>query len=273
MIQSVAARVAGLRGWRRWTMAAALGVLASGALPPVSATPLLLIAFPGLVWLLDGTPGLRGAARDGWWFGFGFLTAGLYWTASALLVDPARFGWLVPFAALGLPAGLAAFVTAGTVLARVLWRPGAARLLALAAGWAAAELLRGHVLTGFPWNLIGYTWTWSDAMLQGAAVVGAYGLSFATVLVAASPAALAGPGRPPSLLRAAAAPLAAAVLVAAAGAWGAARLAGASDAMVPGVMLRIVQATWAAPRNGTTLCANRICNATWPCPRSRGTTP
>lgn len=242
MIQALASGVAALKGWRRWLAAAGLGALAAGAMPPVSATPVLLIAFPGLVWLLDGARGAGGAARDGWWFGFGFLVAGLYWIANALLVDAARFGWLVPFAVLVVPAGLAVFVAAGTAFAKLFWARGAVRVLALAVSWTAAELLRGHVLTGFPWNLVGYTWSWSDAMLQGASLVGAYGLSLATVAVAASPAAPWEPGRGPVGRSAWSAPVAAAVLVAVAGAWGAARLGGASDEAHPGVMLRVVQA-------------------------------
>ena len=45
----------------------------------------------------------------GWWFGFGYFVAGLYWLGNALLVDAATYAWFLPFAVIGVPAGLAIF--------------------------------------------------------------------------------------------------------------------------------------------------------------------
>ena len=78
-------------------------------MPPVDMTPLLAIAFPGLLWLDDGSAGAGASFRLGWVFGFGFFLAGLYWIAAALFVDIAQFWWLVPLAAAGLPAGFAIY--------------------------------------------------------------------------------------------------------------------------------------------------------------------
>ena len=238
---AVAARVARADGWRRWALAWLLGAIAAGAMPPFSVSPLLLISFSGLVWLLDGCGGWRGAARDGWWFGFGFLVAGLYWISNALLVDAARFGWLVPFAVLGLPAFLAIFSAAGTALARTMWVPGPMRVVALAAGWTVAEAARGHWFTGFPWNLAGYTFAWSLPLLQASSVIGVYGLSLVVVGAAASPAALAEPGASARHPRAVWAPVLAAVMIAVLGLGGWARLQQTPPDTVPGVLLRLVQ--------------------------------
>lgn len=246
-LAALAARVAEAGGWRRWLLAWLLGAVAAAALPPVSFTLALLVSFPGLVWLLDGARDWRGAARDGWWFGFGFLTTGLYWVSNALLTDAAQFGWLVPFAVLGLPAAVALFPAAGAVVAKLLWVPGPLRVLALAAGWSAGEAMRGHWFTGFPWNLVGYTWTWSAPVLQTASVIGVYGLSFATAFVAASLAALAEPGAARRHPRAVWAPALATGLVLVAGAAGWARLQDAPVESVPGVLLRVVQANIAQP--------------------------
>ena len=225
--------VGALRGWRRVAVSFGSGVVAAAALPPLGAFPLLAVSFPVLVWLIDGCRRGREAVAVGWWFGFGHFIAGLYWTGAALLSDPEKFAWMVPFAVLGLPAVLALF-TALAAAAAYVAPAGAARVVALAAAWTAAEWLRGHVLTGFPWNLIGYSWTVSDAMLQVTAFVGIYGLSLITVLAAAAPATLAGRTWLPSA--------AAAALLVAVWAGGALRLADAEGGEVPGVRLRIVQA-------------------------------
>src|SRR5438105_5736526 len=103
----LAQEVAELAGWRRYGLAFLLGVLLAGALPPIDLTPLIFIAFPGLLWLDEGSAGPWASARLGYVFGLGFFVAGLYWIAAALFVDIARFWWALPFAVLGLPAFLA----------------------------------------------------------------------------------------------------------------------------------------------------------------------
>lgn len=239
---ALAGSVAGLCGLRRYGLAFLLGALAALALPPFNAVPVLLVSFPLLVWLLDGARSGRACFATGWWFGFGHHLAGLYWISNALLVDAASFAWLIPFVACGLPAVLALFVGAVAWLFRRAGGAGAGRILLFAALWTAGEWLRGHLFTGFPWNLLGYVWTASDAMLQAAALFGIYGLSLLTVLAAASPAALAPPAqaaRRPAVLWPVA--LGAALLLAV-GVGGGLRLAGAEAGVVDGVRLRIVQA-------------------------------
>lgn len=232
----IAAGSAGLAGWRRYGLAALLGVAAALALPPFHVLPLLWVAFPVLLWQIEGCMAKRQAFALGWCFGFGFFVAGLYWIANALTVDTARFWWLIPLAAVGLPALLALF-TALTVLAVHLLRlRGLALALGFALFWLVAEYLRGHILTGFPWNLLGYVWAPSDAMLQLAALTGIYGLSLVTVLAACLPA-----------VRSRGAMAAAVALLLLVWGGGAVRLAGAPAAddpalRVEGVLLRLVQA-------------------------------
>lgn len=190
MITSLALRVRSLSGWRRHALALILGALAAAALPPVYAVPLLWVAFPGLVWLIDGSRGVRGAAAVGWSFGVGHFAAGLYWLVHAFLVDPERFAWMAPFAIVGLSAGLATFPALAAAVTRAVSRPGTGRVLALAAAWTGAEVLRAWALTGFPWNLTASVWSGLPAMMQLAAVIGSFGVSLLTVAVAAMPSVL-----------------------------------------------------------------------------------
>ena len=72
-----------------------------------------------------------------------------------------------------------------------MWGRGPSRVLALAVGLTVSEWLRGHLLTGFPWNAFGYALTSPLPLAQGAALIGIWGLTFLAVAVYASPAVLA----------------------------------------------------------------------------------
>lgn len=195
-------------GWRRALSAFAAGAASVLALSPFHVFAVLWLTLPVLVWLIDGIgsggngggarPSLKGflgsllrAGLIGWCFGFGYFLAGLYWVGFAFMVEADMFGWMAPFAVAGLPAGLAIFTALGTMAARLVWSSGLGRIAALAVGLAGADWLRGHVLTGFPWNGFGQSLTAIEPMMQLASIVGLYGLGFLAVLIFAAPAAAA----------------------------------------------------------------------------------
>jgi apolipoprotein N-acyltransferase len=231
-------------GWRRRSIAFSAGAVSALAMAPLNAWPVLFLTFPALVLLIDGIAsrgwsGLIAAADIGWWFGFGYFLAGLYWLGYAFLVDAATFGWLLPFAVLGLPAILAIYTALAIVLARSLWQRCAMRILVLAACLTAAEWLRGHAFTGFPWNAFGHALTAPLALAQAASVFGLWGLTFITVAVCASPATLLDHD---AKKRRTFLPFAlAALTLAALGSFGAVRLARMPTRLVDGVQLRIMQ--------------------------------
>jgi len=241
--------LAALLGWRRYGAAFLLGVCATAALPPFDLTPLLLVAFPGLLWLLEGSPGPWASFRLGYVFGFGFFVSGLYWIAAALLVDIASFWWLMPFAVVGLPALFSIYAGLALLAAKVVTNhlrlTGAARVFAFAIAWTIAEWARGHAFTGLPWNLIGCAWSGgfpgAIAMLQSVAWIGIYGLSFITVLAASLPTLLGTPSLTPLSVRRNVFPIiATGALILLPGVLGALRLASTPTADT-GIWLRIVQ--------------------------------
>ena len=124
-------------------------------------------------------------------------------------------------------------------LARLLWTRGPLRILALAAALTVTEWLRGHLFTGFPWNAFGYALTTPLALAQGAALVGAWGMTFLAVAIFAAPAALTDDrrdtGRPwlPAAL--------AICALAALAVYGSVRLMRTPTMFVEGVHLRIMQ--------------------------------
>lgn len=163
-----------------------LGALAALAMPPVHAVPVLLLAIPGLLRLLEDAPSWRRAAVLGLAWGWAHHIVGLYWISHALLTDPWRWGWLVPIAVPGIALPLAAYIAAAAALA---WfaRPGWPRWLAFSGLWVLMEMLRGLLFTGFPWNLMGSVWTFDALPIQAAAFVGVHGLSLLTLLLAGAP--------------------------------------------------------------------------------------
>ena len=231
-------------GWKRAAIAFIAGAASALAMAPVNAWPVLFITFPIMLWLVDGAGagklgGIPAAALSGWWFGFGYFIAGLYWIGYAFLVDADTFAWLLPFAVAGLPALLALFTALGFALARLMWTRDATRILALAAALTASEWLRGHILSGFPWNTFGYALTEPLALAQTASLIGIWGLTFLAIVIFASPAVLIDdrgltprPGLPLLLSLA---------LLVAMGAYGTLRLSAHPTRLVDKVRLRLMQ--------------------------------
>jgi apolipoprotein N-acyltransferase len=241
-------RLAGLSiilawGWKRAIIALAAGAVSALAMAPFNAWPVLFVTFPVAVWLIDGAAagkrrGVPAAAMAGFWFGLGYFVPGLYWTGNAFLVDAQTFAWLMPFSVLGLPAYLALFPALGFALARLIWTRDASRVLALAVGLTVSEWLRGHVLSGFPWNAYGYALSEPLALAQTASLIGLWGMTFLSVAIFASPAVLidgSSRGRKPWI-----APVAALSLLVAMGVYGAVRLA-LQPTELTRVRLRIMQ--------------------------------
>ncbi len=191
-----------MRGSKRAGVSCLLGAISVLAFAPIHFWPVLFVSFGGLVWLLDGCHAshhtlkdrLKCAGLTGFCFGFGFFLTGLYWVAEAFLVEPWRHGWLIPFVMTALPGGMALFFAGAAALAMWMWRRGPARIFALALAFGLAEFARGHILTGFPWNLIGYGLLVDGPLMQLASVFGVYSLSLLAVVLFASPAGIWQPG-------------------------------------------------------------------------------
>ena len=235
-------------GWRRRAIAFVSGAVGALALPPFSLFALIALPLTIAVWLIDGAQdrgsgrpliaSMRAAFGAGWWMGFGYFLAGLWWVGAAFLVEADKFAWALPLGVVALPAVLAVFPAVGFAIARALWSPGPARIFALAFGLGLAEWARGLLFTGFPWNDLGMALGSNLALAQIASLVGLHGLTFLTIAIFAAPATLwrVGEGR----LNLAPAGLAALALALIA-AFGAFRLAAPASATLPGVKLRLIQ--------------------------------
>ncbi|MGE0701944.1 MAG: apolipoprotein N-acyltransferase [Hyphomicrobiaceae bacterium] len=241
----------GLGRWQRRGLALGAGAVSVLAMAPFFLWPVLFLTLPVLVLSIDvaiATAPRRPAAHAAaiaWWFAFGYFLAGLFWIGEAFLVEPDKFAVLMPFAVTAMPAGLSLFWAAAAAAASLAWCPGLRRVLALAVTLAIAEWLRGHILTGFPWNVLGYALTSPGVMMQSAALLGIYGLTLLAVPVLSAPLVTwvdhAGRRRDERLRATLIAGLASLVPLALLAGWGWLRLAEAPAAPAVQMRLRLVQ--------------------------------
>jgi apolipoprotein N-acyltransferase len=246
-------------GWRRRLIALAAGATGALAMAPFNFLPALAIPMTVAIWLIDGCAAMHRmrlgrrfhldlpvaawrAFGVGWWWGFGYFLAGLWWLGAAFLVEADKFAWALPLGVVALPATLAIFPGLGFMLARLMWAPGPGRFFALAAGLSLAEWLRGHALTGFPWNAFGMALAGNLVTAQLASIVGLYGLTVIVILIFSTPAVLGEKSAIQGARRRLPPPIAAAALaLAGICAFGALRLPGTTPEPVAGVKLRIMQ--------------------------------
>jgi apolipoprotein N-acyltransferase len=182
-------------GWRRFVLLVVAGAVAGLSIAPWFIVPALFVSFPIWVWCLDGAERRRGWRRVfgpaftiGFAFGWGYFTIAFHWLGAAFFVDGGIMIALMPFAILALAAMIAFFWGLGSALAHLLWSHGAWRIVTLATFLTIAEWARGHVLTGFPFDLLGYALTPTDEMMQITSVIGIYGLTLVAALLAMTPA-------------------------------------------------------------------------------------
>jgi len=177
-------------GWRRILLLVIAGAVAALSAAPLFLLPALFVGMPVLVWCLDGAERQKGlgrlfgpAFRIGLAFGLGYFSVALHWLGAAFIQEGGVYLWLMAPAIVGLAAILSLFWAVGTALAHLLWSGGAMRIVTLATFLTAAEYLRGHVFSGFPFDLLGYALTANDEMMQLASIVGVYGLTFLAALI------------------------------------------------------------------------------------------
>lgn len=197
ILAKVVSYVEGLHGLKRQIFAFVCGGITAFSLAPFYFFPVNFITFPALVLLLDNIARqaqTKARFKLAFWtcfsFGFGYFVLSLWWLSSAMLVDPISFAWAIPLAILGLPFYLALYWGVGGVIAIFFWKKGLSRFFMLALAIGIAEYLRATLLTGFPWNSIGYTIMPIPLLMQSDAVVGLYAMNALAVLVYSLPASL-----------------------------------------------------------------------------------
>lgn len=167
-----------------------LGAMAALGLPPIGFWPATVLAL-GLSMRLAPF-NLRPRSPGIWWWqvGAGYFAACLFWIVSPFLVEPELYAWMAPFALVLFCGGMAMFWgLAGSLGGWLRQRLGMPGHWTMALTLSGFELVRGYVLTGFPWGTPGHVWI-DSPMGQLAALIGPNGLTLISFALAAALASL-----------------------------------------------------------------------------------
>ena len=124
----------------------------------------------------------------GWLFGFGYFTTNLYWISISLTFDE-NFKFLIPFSIFLLPAFLSLFYGLTSFLF-IIVKPKkiVSSFLTFSLILGILEFVRGSILTGFPWNLIAFSFSNQLEFLSMTSIIGTYGLNLFCISLFVSPA-------------------------------------------------------------------------------------
>ena len=161
-----------------------LGIFTSFSLPPYNFLIINFITFPILLlFVISNFKKKWTSFNIGWIFGFGYFISNLYWITHSLTFD-STFKPLIPFAFiiiplfLGLFYGFVTFVCSFFKLEKNFFT-----ILIFATIFALIEFIRGFILSGFPWNLIAYSWTNYLNSLQILSLIGTYSFNLISITI------------------------------------------------------------------------------------------
>jgi apolipoprotein N-acyltransferase len=134
------------------------------------------------------TPNNKSFFKYGWCFGFGYFLFSLYWIAISLTFDQS-FRFLIPIAIILLPAFLAVFYGLITYLFSILYSKSlVSSFFIFSILFGIIEFARGFILTGFPWNLISFSFSDTIYFIQILSVIGTYSFNLICISLFIIPA-------------------------------------------------------------------------------------
>ncbi len=127
----------------------------------------------------------------GWSFGFGYFLTSLYWISISLTFDKS-FKILIPISLLLIPAFLALFYGFATYLFSFFSKKKnlVSLFFLISLIFGVIEYIRGYILTGFPWNLIVFSFSNEPKFLSITSIIGTYGFNIFCISLFMSPALL-----------------------------------------------------------------------------------
>tara|TARA_B100000579_G_scaffold412015_1_gene403304 strand:- start:502 stop:2052 length:1551 start_codon:yes stop_codon:yes gene_type:complete len=170
-----------------------LGVASSFSLPPYNYWFINFITFSFFFSFLclNQNKSVKNFFLFGYFFGFGYFVSNLYWIPFSLTFDD-NYKFLIPFALIIIPAFLSLFYGLALVMFKLLFNSKSifVNLLIFSLTLSFFEFLRGNILSGFPWNLIAYSFLKNLNFLQINSLIGVYAFNMILITIFATPAIL-----------------------------------------------------------------------------------
>jgi len=169
-----------------------LGAISSYSLPPYNYFIINFITFSLFFIFIynkkKGTPSNKSFFKYGWCFGFGYFLFSLYWISISLTFDQS-FKFLIPVAIILLPAFLAIFYGLMTYLFSIFFSKSAiSSFFIFSTLFGTIEFVRSSILTGFPWNLISFSFSNSIYFIQILSIIGTYSFNLICISLFTAPA-------------------------------------------------------------------------------------
>ncbi len=120
-------------------------------------------------------------------FGFGFYVSNVFWISYSLTFDES-FKFLIPFSLILIPLFLSLFNGITILIIGQFLKDNFSSVLLFSASLGLSDYLRGNILTGFPWNIWAYTWSWQTEIIQILNLTGLYAFNILTITVFTAPA-------------------------------------------------------------------------------------
>ncbi len=125
----------------------------------------------------------------GFLFGFGFYLSGIFWISYSLTYDD-NFKYLIPFAIILIPLFLSIFIGFTILIIGQFLNYNISSILLFSGSLAFSDYIRGKILTGFPWNIWGYSWSWFTEVIQILNIVGTYAYNLLSITIFTIPAVI-----------------------------------------------------------------------------------
>ena len=122
----------------------------------------------------------------GYFFGIGFFLSGVHWISHSLTFDE-NFRFLIPLSIIGFPIFLGLFFGVANLIVGPFLQNNFASILLFSSSFAFMDYLRAKILSGFPWNLWAYTWSWKPEILQSLFYLGFFSFNFLCITIFCSP--------------------------------------------------------------------------------------